>query len=472
MTASVNQVLNSSDHWAKLFNAQRLGSHKKAPAEDSARSSFHKDYDRLVFSHSFRQLNQKTQVHPLTNQLGIHTRLTHSLEVSCIGRSLGIMAAEKLHDKLDGGLPNGVAPADVGVIVQAACLAHDIGNPPFGHAGEYAIRDWFMHPDRQKVLHNLSSNEQLDLLAYEGNAQGFRILARNEHHPDLGGMRLTCATLGAFMKYPWLATHSNLIYQGSPTTNMQQFGCFYSEAAQLEELAARLHLPRSEKHDGFARHPLAYLLEAADDICYALIDLEDGINLNMLSYAEVAAIFYELIGERPDTLNLPTHVSVRQHLASLRARAMMRLVNAVTDAFVANSNAMLAGTLQGSLFAHCDTTVQSGITQAKQLAREKIFNHPSKVRMELMANQCLQRLLDAFMPLAWTNETSASITQMSFEQQRLLKLLQPHLDEHRRVLSDDTYDNMLNVLDFITGMNDHEAYRLAQELQGHWGTIV
>ncbi|WGV13762.1 deoxyguanosinetriphosphate triphosphohydrolase [Psychrobacter maritimus] len=484
MTASVNQVLNSSDHWAKLFNAQRLGSHKKAPAEDSARSSFHKDYDRLVFSHSFRQLNQKTQVHPLTNQLGIHTRLTHSLEVSCIGRSLGIMAAEKLHDKLDGGLPNGVAPADVGVIVQAACLAHDIGNPPFGHAGEYAIRDWFMHPNRQKFLHNLSTNEQLDLLAYEGNAQGFRILARNEHHPDLGGMRLTCATLGAFMKYPWLATHSNpiyqdssiyhdtSIYQGSPTTNMQKFGCFYSEAAQLEELAACLHLPRSEKHDGFARHPLAYLLEAADDICYALIDLEDGINLNMLSYAEVAAIFYELIGERPDTLNLPTHVSVRQHLASLRARAMMRLVNAVTDAFVANSNAMLAGTLQGSLFAHCDATVQSGIIQAKQLAREKIFNHPSKVRMELMANQCLQRLLDAFMPLAWTNETSASITQMSFEQQRLLKLLQPHLDEHRRVLSDDTYDNMLNVLDFITGMNDHEAYRLAQELQGHWGTIV
>ena len=478
MTAPVNQVLNPSDHWAKLFSAQRLGSKKKAPAQDSARSSFHKDYDRLVFSHSFRQLNQKTQVHPLTNQLGIHTRLTHSLEVSCIGRSLGIMAAEKLHDKLDGGLPNGVTPADVGVIVQAACLAHDIGNPPFGHAGEYAIRDWFMHPDRQKVLHNLSSNEQLDLLAYEGNAQGFRILTRNEHHPDLGGMRLTCATLGAFMKYPWLATHSNGVYQNTPiyqanhTTNMQKFGCFYSEAAQLEELAARLHLPRSEQHDGFARHPLAYLLEAADDICYALIDLEDGINLNMLSYAEVAAIFYELIGERPDTLNLPTHVSVRQHLASLRARAMMRLVNAVTDAFVANSDAMLAGTLPNSLFAHCDATVQSGINQAKKLAREKIFNHPSKVRMELMANQCLQRLLDAFMPLAWINETSTSMTQMSFEQQRLLKLLQPHLDEHRRVLADNTYDNMLNVLDFITGMNDHEAYRLAQELQGHWGTIV
>lgn len=469
MTTYINKPLNSRSHWAKLFSAQRLGSNKKAPAQDSARSSFHKDYDRLVFSHSFRQLNQKTQVHPLTNQLGIHTRLTHSLEVSCIGRSLGVMAAEKLHDKLDGGLPDGVMPADVGVIVQAACLAHDIGNPPFGHAGEYAIRDWFMHSERQAMIQNMSSNEQLDLLAYEGNAQGFRILTRNEHHPDMGGMRLTCATLGAFMKYPWLASHSNELYQGKPISNVQKFGCFYSEVMQLEELAACLSLPRSQQHEGFARHPLAYLLEAADDICYALIDLEDGINLNMLTYDEVATIFYELIGERPSSISLPAHMSVRQHLASLRARAMMRLVNAVTDAFVANSDAMLAGTLSGSLFAHCDTSVQSGISQAKDLAREKIFNHPSKVRMELMANQCLHRLLDAFMPLTWSHQQS---TSMSFEQQRLLRLLQPHLDEQHRVLSDDIYRNMLNVLDFITGMNDHEAYQLAQELQGRWGAMV
>ena len=469
MTTYINKPLNSRSHWAKLFSAQRLGSNKKAPAQDSARSSFHKDYDRLVFSHSFRQLNQKTQVHPLTNQLGIHTRLTHSLEVSCIGRSLGVMAAEKLHDKLDGGLPDGVMPADVGVIVQAACLAHDIGNPPFGHAGEYAIRDWFMHSERQAMIQNMSSNEQLDLLAYEGNAQGFRILTRNEHHPDMGGMRLTCATLGAFMKYPWLATHSNELYQGKPISNVQKFGCFYSEAVQLEELAACLNLSCSQQHEGFARHPLAYLLEAADDICYALIDLEDGINLNMLTYDEVAAIFYELIGERPSSISLPAHMSVRQHLASLRARAMMRLVNAVTDAFINNSDAMLAGTLQGSLFAHCDASVQSGISQAKDLAREKIFNHPSKVRMELMANQCLHRLLDAFMPLTWSHQQS---TSMSFEQQRLLRLLQPHLDEQHRVLSDDIYQNMLNVLDFITGMNDHEAYQLAQELQGRWGAMV
>lgn len=471
MSNYAKQPKNATEHWARLFNAQRLGSDKQAPIQDSARSSFHKDYDRLVFSHSFRQLNQKTQVHPLTNQLGIHTRLTHSLEVSCIGRSLGMMSAEKLHDKLADGLPIGVSPADVGVIVQAACLAHDIGNPPFGHAGEYAIRDWFMHPERRSILEHLSAKERLDVLAYEGNAQGFRLLVRNEHHPDQGGMRLTCATLGAFMKYPWLASHSNIIDSDNNYSidKVQKFGSFVSEAQQLEELAACLQLPRSRLHDGFARHPLAYLLEAADDICYALIDLEDGIQLNMLNFTEVAEIFYQLIGERPTAITLPARLSVSQQLASLRARAMMRLVNTVTDAFVFNRAAMLAGELAGSLFAHCDADVQSGITQAKLLARERIFNHPSKVRMELMANQCLQRLLDAFMPLAWT---TLNHSPKPFEQQRLLSLLQPHLDEHKRQLSGNIYHNILIILDFITGMNDHEAYRLAQELQGHWGTMV
>jgi dGTPase len=382
-----------------------------------------------------------------------------------------MMSAEKLHEKLAGGLPIGVSSADVGVIVQAACLAHDIGNPPFGHAGEYAIRDWFMHTERRSVLELLSAEERLDLLAYEGNAQGFRLLVRNEHHPDKGGMRLTCATLGAFMKYPWQASHSNIIDSDNsyPVDKVQKFGSFVSEAQQLEELATCLQLPRSQLHDGFARHPLAYLLEAADDICYALIDLEDGIQLNMLNFNEVAEIFYQLIGERPAAITLPAKLSVSQQLASLRARAMMRLVNTVTDAFVDNSEAMLAGELTGSLFAHCDAEVQSGITQAKLLARERIFNHPSKVRMELMANQCLQRLLDAFMPLAWTVSNHAS---MPFEQQRLLSLLQPHLSEQQRQLSDNIYLNILIILDFITGMNDHEAYRLAQELQGHWGTMV
>lgn len=451
------------DKWRKLLSNQRLGSGAPLP-NSSARSAFHQDYDRLVFSHSFHKLNQKTQVHPLTNQLGIHTRLTHSLEVSCIGRSLAMMAAEKLQSALPSGLPSGVTPTDFGVVVQAACLAHDIGNPPFGHAGEFAIRDWFASPKRQVMLDNLSAHEQLDLLAYEGNAQGFRLLTQNEHHPDKGGMRLTCATLGAFMKYPWQSVDVNQSYLNQDAHNSQsfkklnKFGSFQSESEQLLLLAETLGLPSSPYHDGFARHPLAYLLEAADDICYALIDLEDGVHLNMLNVSDVTAILFAIIGEAQSPI--PKHSSIRQHLAMLRARAMMRLVGLITDVFATHHDAILQGELQGSLFDFCQDDIKHGILAAKQLAQEQIFNHPSKVRMELTANQCLNRLLDAFIPLALPKLSP------SFEEERLLLLLTPHLREHRRKLGENIYQNILNILDFITGMNDHEAYRLAQELQG------
>ena len=462
----------NSKQWSHLLCDRRLGSIKKNKKKEQSRSSFHKDYDRLIFSHSFRQLNQKTQVHPLTNQLGIHTRLTHSLEVSCIGRSLGMRAAEKLHEHLSNGLPRGISVADVGVIVQAACLAHDIGNPPFGHAGEYAIRDWFHHPNQAHFLQLMPPHQRWDLLGYEGNAQGFRLLTRNEHHPNQGGMRLTCATLGAFMKYPWLAVHSNNKGQdpnaNSPSSqtslDIQKYGCFDSEATQLHTLAAQLHLPVSPIHGGYARHPLAYLLEAADDICYALIDLEDGIHLGMLQYAEVEALMLSLIGKRGVPPEVTNHAPIAQKLAALRGRAMMRLVNKVSEAFIKHSPAMLAGTLEGSLFDHCQAEVSVGIDAAKQLAREQIFAHPNKIRMELMANRCLHILLSAFMPLALLPQSDKPA---DFEQQHLLRLLSPHLHQNQGKLDDDIYNNALNILDFITGMNDHEAYRLAQELSGN-----
>ncbi|WP_434354059.1 deoxyguanosinetriphosphate triphosphohydrolase [Psychrobacter sp. HD31] len=465
-----NTPKSSREHWSFLLNAQRLGLPNKNKKNETARSPFHKDYDRLIFSQSFRQLNQKTQVHPLTNQLGIHTRLTHSLEVSCIGRSLGMMAAEKLHDSLPAGLPSGISSGDMGVIVQAACLAHDIGNPPFGHAGEYAIRDWFSRSEHQPILESLLPEQRMDLLAYEGNAQGLRILVNNEHHPNAGGMRLTCATLGAFMKYPWLAQHSNpsLLSDNQNLVKVNKYGCFNNEAEQLHQLAEKLKLPRSTQHDGYTRHPLAYLLEAADDICYALIDIEDGIHLGMLTYQEVEPLMIKLVGK---TRGIPPEVTnnapVAQKLAALRGRAMMRLVDKVTQAFVTKADTMLSGELEGSLFDHCEASVSEHIQEAKLLARERIFNHPSKVRMELMANRCLHTLLDAFIPLAITSNQ-----QPSFEQQRLISLIKPHLQNHNRTLNHDVYHNILTILDFITGMNDHEAYRLSQDLQGNWSGSI
>lgn len=473
LNSSSLKSLSAHKRWSYLFTDRRLGSIKKDISREKPRTPFHKDYDRLIFSQSFRQLNQKTQVHPLTNQMGIHTRLTHSLEVSCIGRSLGMMAAEKLQYKLPEGLPRGISVGDVGVIVQAACLAHDIGNPPFGHAGEYAIRDWFNQPSQQAFLAHMTPAQRLDLQGYEGNAQGFRLLTRNEHHPDRGGMRLTCATLGAFMKYPWLAKHSNVVEtdayteSGSPTPiralDIKKYGCFNNDANLLDKLAGQLHLPYALDHDGYARHPLAYLLEAADDICYALIDLEDGIHLNMISYEEVEPLMMGLIGSRGVPPEVTNNAPIVQKLAALRGRAMMRLVDKVTEAFVTHADTMLAGEMHGSLFDHCEPSVSEGINRAKNLASSQIFAHPSKIRMELMANRCLQTLLEAFMPLALLPITKQP---PHFEQKHLIQLLNQHLHTLNRELGMDVYENALNILDYLTGMNDHEAYRLAQDLNG------
>ncbi|MGL5157810.1 MAG: deoxyguanosinetriphosphate triphosphohydrolase, partial [Acinetobacter junii] len=312
--------------WLELLSAIRLGSKKSST--ELARSPFHKDYDRIIFSQSFRQLNRKTQVHPLTQHDGIHTRLTHSLEVSCIGRSLGMLAAEKIKDEL----PMWISPADVGAIIQAACLAHDIGNPPFGHAGEYAIREWFDDASHRDFLTKLTPEEEADVRQFEGNAQGLRLLSRIDYHPDDGGMRLTCATLGAYLKYPWLS--KTIDQQGdTPSHQRAKFGCYQSEKEILKQLAEQLGLIKLGEYH-YCRHPLTYLLEAADDICYALIDLEDGIILNMLSYEEVEPIFLNLIADfgLPEELHLP-HTTWQQKIAALRGRVMKRLVDEVTTAF-------------------------------------------------------------------------------------------------------------------------------------------
>lgn len=433
--------------WDTLLSPRRLGSRKSA--DEIARSPYHKDYDRIIFSHSFRQLNRKTQVHPLTNHEGIHTRLTHSLEVSCIGRSLGMMAAEKIVDLL----PAGINSADMGVIVQAACLAHDIGNPPFGHAGEYAIRDWFMQPEQASLLVHLTDAERQDVCAFEGNAQGFRILTRTEYHPEQGGMRLTCATLGAFLKYPWMAGSSRNPAVNNPRKS--KFGCYHSERDLLVEVANELGLIPTDSMS-FCRHPLTYLLEAADDICYALIDLEDGIHLGMIDYRDVEPLLLDIIGDLGAPEEISQNTTMHQKLAALRGRAMKRLVEDVSTVFAAQQHALLAGEPIGTLLEHCPDALNGGIQQAKSMARNKIFNHPQKARLELVANASLQTLLSAFMPLALPTEHN------SFKEQRLLTLL--HNKNIR--LDDDIYQNLMKLLDMLSDMTDHQAHVLALELQG------
>lgn len=436
--------------WLELLSTVRMGSKKQKT--ELARSPFHKDYDRIIFSHSFRQLNRKTQVHPLTQHDGIHTRLTHSLEVSCIGRSLGMLAAEKIKDNL----PAWISPADVGAIIQAACLAHDIGNPPFGHAGEYAIREWFDDASHTDFLNNLSPEQEADVRQFEGNAQGLRLLTKIDYHPNDGGMRLTYATLGAYLKYPWLS--QTIDPTGTtPASRRPKFGCYQSEKEVLQEIAEHLGLIQLGDYH-YCRHPLTYLLEAADDICYALIDLEDGISLNMLSYAEVEPVFLNLLGDYgiPEEINMP-YTTWQQKIAALRGRVMKRLVEEVTTAFARHQQEILMGQLQGSLLGYCSADIEMGINRAKELARDKIFEHPQKAGLEIIAHQSLQTILDAFIPLTTPHKT------LSFKEQRLMAILK----RSGAYFANDHYANIMQVLDIVSKFSDHQAYNLAQELHGN-----
>ncbi|MGM0534862.1 MAG: deoxyguanosinetriphosphate triphosphohydrolase [Pseudomonadota bacterium] len=439
--------------WERLLDPGRLHDRRDdrpgGGRNEIGRSPFHKDHDRIVFAGSFRRLGRKTQVHPLTDNDHIHTRLTHSLEVGCVGRSLGMIVGERL----SGRLPEWITPADLGVIVQAACLGHDIGNPPFGHAGEYAIRDWFARAesDGSGLLEGLSASERQDLLTYEGNAQGFRIVTQVEYNQFRGGMRLTTATLGTLLKYPWTVEHGGTV---------GKFGCYQSERELLAEVAERLGLlPRDEGR--WCRHPLAWLVEAADDICYALLDLEDGLEMGILRYEEVAGILIQIAGGEPaDYATMQRHgVSQRRRIAALRGAAMERAVNDVGAVFVQHEAELLGGRLKDDLLELCHPDLGWGVKAAKQLARERIFQNERKAKLEIGAYTTLGILLEAFIGAAHELHHHGRST---FKHQRVLALIGENTPRPSWTL----YDSYRRMLDFIGGMTDHYAVDLAQEMGG------
>ncbi|GHB06344.1 deoxyguanosinetriphosphate triphosphohydrolase [Modicisalibacter luteus] len=436
-------------HWERLLDPHRLNDKPRGSRDEIGRSPFHKDHDRIVFAGSFRRLGRKTQVHPLTDNDHIHTRLTHSLEVGCVGRSLGMIVGEGLRERL----PAWITPADLGVIIQAACLGHDIGNPPFGHAGEYAIRDWFKRAEKDGsgLLEGLTDTQRADLLTYEGNAQGFRIVTQIEYNQFRGGMRLTYATLGTMLKYPWTVEHGG---------KMGKFGAYQSEKHMLVEVAERLGLcARGES--AWCRHPLAYLVEAADDICYALLDLEDGLEMGILRYDEVAEVLTQIAGgEPPEYPRMEQDgVSQRRRIATLRGAAMERAVNEVGEVFVQHEQEVLNGALQEDLLELCHPDLGWGVQAAKQLARERIFQNERKAKLEIGAYTTLGILLEAFIGAAHELHYHGS---SSFKHQRVLALI----GENTPRPSWNLYDSYRRMLDFIGGMTDHYAVDLAQEMGG------
>lgn len=448
--------------WHRLLSAKRIGKTEQSSPDKDGRSKFDSDVDRITYCGAFRRLSRKTQVHPLAGNDHVHNRMTHSLEVARVGFALG----KALGTEIGKYLPELMTPSDVGTIVHAACLAHDIGNPPFGHAGESAIKEWFLE-EGPRVFDSSALTEvyKKDLYHFEGNAQGFRVLTQLENHTFHGGLQLTCATLATFLKYPW-----------DVRTNSTKFSAYMSEAKIIEEVATEVGL-LSSGEGAWCRHPLAFLVEAADDICYGIVDLEDAVELKILTFDQVFDVLTASLNESErrsirDKFTAPA--AFRVNLSRLRGALIDRLVRAAVRAFMNNYDAIMSGDFRGDLFAGLDKThPDRGIVEsAKTLAREKVYTVTSKVELELGCSSTFSCLLDAFCGAALkcsNHLCDKDHTAIDRKSKLVLRLLGDHSPLETDPPGGSTWNDyqcVRRALDFVGGMTDNYAVYVAQQIQG------
>ncbi len=446
--------------WHTLLSARRLGKgDRNPPPPELARSEYAKDFDRIVFSSAFRRLQDKTQVFPLSRNDYVRTRLTHSMEVSCVGRTLGTLAGREILRR-DPALRELLSEDHVGTIVAAACLAHDIGNPPYGHMGEYAIQEWFSASPTAKALvqrWDLSEAQQADLETFEGNAQGFRTVAylQSPHNP--GGMQLTAAVLGTFTKYP---RASVVGAQGAAGISGKKFGFFQAELPQFQELAQLLGLKaKPGESQAWVRHPLSFLVEAADDICYHLVDVEDAMRAGTLSYDEVYAL-YEPFIDASIQRRLNTMTIRDRRIEYLRARVMNDLVNAVSERFLSVQDALLAGEYERELIR--DIPQAEPLGRFKQVAASRVYT--ARPVMEVCASgfPIIEHLLEAFLPAL--DDVARRGDKASIRSKVLVPLMPSRYTSAEGGLSG--YECALRVTDFVSGMTDSYALNTYQRLHG------
>ena len=335
-------VVNKVDkmNWAQLLSLKRFGDTEKRPriAQDETRLGFEVDFDRIIFSSAFRSLQDKTQVIPLSETDFVHTRLTHSLEVSVVGRTLGRRVGKVLLERHPSLVKLGYTFNDFGAIVAAASVMHDIGNPPFGHSGEKAIGEYFKTGKGIQYKNELTPKEYQDLVDFEGNANGLKILTENREG-IYGGLRLSYATLGAFIKYPKESLPKK------PTSHIadKKYGCFQSEKESFLDIVEDLGLVKKSKTEdiSYHRHPLTFLVEAADDICYTIIDFEDGINLGLIEEEFALEYLIKLVKNSIDTAKYHSLKFKKDRISYLRALAIGSLINEAVDIFMENEDAIL-----------------------------------------------------------------------------------------------------------------------------------
>lgn len=443
--------------WKKLLNDSRLGVKKgKDISTIDGRSQFQKDFDRIVFSPAFRRLQDKTQVFPLPESDFVHTRLTHSLEVSVVGRSLGNLVGERIIEKISD-LKNEFTKFHFGEIVAAACLAHDIGNPPFGHSGEDAIAEYFNNGNGKIFKKKLNDERKWnDLINYEGNAQGFRIVTRLQNPDVKGGLRLTYATLASFTKYPRESFNLN---KSTRTLKKayKKFGFFQSEREIFKEIAEAtgLQLNKSSTNYWWCRHPLAFLVEAADDICYRIMDLEDGFKLGLISFDETEKLLLPMVDEKH--LKNYKGRDEREKIGYLRAHAINDLVAELADVFIKNEKRILAGKLEDDLISLIPSSKK--LQTIKKVSIEKIYRTLSVVEREAAGYEVLGGLLDTF--ISAYNEAYKG--KLSPKNRAVINILPNRIT---RKIDDDLYNRLLSITDFVSGMTDSFAVSLFRRIKG------
>ena len=438
--------------WLQLLSDKRFGdSSSRRPASTRlVRSDFERDYDRLVFSPAFRRLQNKTQVFPLPGNIFVHNRLTHSLEVSCLGRSLGNLVSECLaqrHPELGGhNLQSAISS-----IVSAGCLAHDLGNPPFGHSGERAIRAYFTEGNgrqwKGKVLEEGGRWE--DFVYFEGNANTVRLLTHQFKGRRAGGFALTYATLASIIKYP---------YSSLQAGKAGKFGFFMTEEATMQELATTLGLKQlSSDPLSYVRHPLVYLVEAADDICYQVMDIEDAYKLRLLSFAEATELLEAFFNDSDLDEMKTVRMSIgdpNEQVGYLRSKAINLLVEETAAIFLDNEESLLAGTFAGSLIDHLPPRLHTAYQACSATAWKKIYRAQAVVDMELAGQRIFSELLDQLIGALFHPDHLYSRTLLS------------RVSSQYETDQASAYGKIQCALDYISGMTDIYALDLYRRITG------
>lgn len=439
-------------NWNQLLSAKRFGQEDRvAINEHEIRSQFQRDYDRLIFSSPFRRLQNKTQVFPLPGSIFVHNRLTHSLEVSSVGRSLGNLLSEKLNCSKQ--YENNPYLDGIGNIVATACLAHDLGNPPFGHSGEEALSYYFTHGEGKKLGNRFSKEQWADLCNFEGNANAFRLLTHAFNGRRKGGFALTYSSIAAIVKYPWEAYKI-------PEVGKRKYGFFNTEKENYQRIASELGLPEI-KSGIFARHPLVYLVEAADDICYQIMDIEDAHKLKILSTDETKQLLLNFYNKTEDVNTLDRiaetceEVSdINEQIAYIRAGVIGKLIKECVNVFIENEKQIMAGEFSSTLIKEVPESSKLAYKNCTKIAVSKIYNHRSVLEIELAGYKILGTLLQEFV--------EAILNPNSFYSEKLLSLI-PEQYSHK---GNDEYLKIMSILDFVSGMTDVFALDLYRTIKG------